>query len=99
MNLNNFEQYVEPIILERGNTYYRQDLVEQIIELGADEYSIEVLGSESYEVYIALSPNKDIIQSKCNCPYDYSNICKHQVVAFYALKNLCKGSNLFCKKF
>lgn len=92
MNLNNFERYVEPIIIERGNSYYRQDLIEQINDLGADEYSIDVLGSEKYEVYIALSSNLDIIRSKCSCPYDFSNICKHQVAAFYALQHLYNGT-------
>lgn len=88
MNLNNFEQYINPVIIERGQSYFRQDMVEQISDLGSGEYAVTVCGSELYDVYIELSPQLDIMNSNCSCPYDLGDVCKHQVAAFYAILNL-----------
>lgn len=92
MNLNKFEQAVEPIILERGKNYHQKKKVKHIEDLGAGEYTLEVHGSELYKVYVAISPTLDINTSRCSCPYDFGAICKHQVAAFYALRNLGGGN-------
>src|SRR5699024_7305605 len=46
----------------------------------------------SYNVTVKLSTNGRIASSNCTCPYEGGPICKHQVAAFYALKEEKKPS-------
>ena len=88
MNLNNFEEQVDPTILQRGIDYYLEGLVEHKEELSENNYRLTVVGSQTYTVHVTLSQNKSILESHCNCPYDGGPICKHQVAALYAIKNM-----------
>lgn len=87
MNLKNFENQVEPKILDRGCSYYENDQVEDIEQIEEREFSATVLGSDEYTVLIKLSKDLEILSSSCDCPYDWGNICKHEVAVLYYLKD------------
>jgi len=87
LRLDNFEENIEPIILQRGYDYFIEGRVSRI---EAHEHGIdaEVEGSDDYIVSLFLEPSGHITYTNCNCPYDWGPFCKHQVAVFYALREL-----------
>ena len=85
MNLQNFEQFVEPKIVERGLDYYENEDVRKVEKVSENEFSAVVFGSEIYTVYVKLNGN-EIIEYECDCPYDWGDTCKHAVAVFYKLR-------------
>ena len=43
-------------------------------------------GRKNYSVYIKLKGDA-IIEHEWDCPYDYGDVCKHEVAVFYAIRN------------
>ena len=86
MNLKNFESEVENKIVERGLDYYKSGDVKKLEKVGEGEFSATVFGSEKYNVYIKLN-GASIAEHKCDCPYDYGDVCKHKVAVFYGVRN------------
>lgn len=98
MNLNDFDKYVSKKILDRGYDYYINENILDIEKEENGEYSFEIEGSgEDYIVSIFLDEEKNIIKSHCTCPYDFGDICKHEIASYYYLKdnidNLKKGED------
>lgn len=87
MNINNFEENINDIILNRGYDYYNEGNIAEKYEHENDEYVFIVEGSEDYEVTVQLDGNGEIIYSDCDCPYDFGHICKHQVAAYFELRD------------
>lgn len=92
MDLNNFEEIIDPVILQRGIDYYLEGRVRKTQKLSERNYSITIDGTNIYNVEVELGKNNKILQSNCNCPYEGGPVCKHQVAAFYALKEEGKPS-------
>jgi uncharacterized Zn finger protein len=86
MNLKSFESEVEGKIVERGLDYYQSGDVKKLEKVGADEFSATVFGTPKYSVYVKLK-NETIVEHECDCPYDWGDVCKHQVAVFYAIRN------------
>ena len=86
MNLKSFESDVENKIVERGLNYYRSGDVKKLEKVGENEFSAVVFGSEKYSIYVKIN-GEAIIEHECDCPYDWGNVCKHEVAVFYALRN------------
>ena len=93
--LSNFPQLVDEVILKRGEKYYRQGAVLDLIETdqgweatvaGTDEYQVEILN---------LTSGLEMI---CDCPYDYGPVCKHQVAVLHALNQGLKTKSLKKRK-
>jgi uncharacterized Zn finger protein len=57
MNLNNFESYIDRIILLRGYDYYENDYVNFVKETENNVYVAEVEGTETYTVDVKLDDN------------------------------------------
>jgi hypothetical protein len=87
MNLNNFQELIDDVILKRGKDYFKKGHVEKIEEIGSNHYIVGVEGSENYTVEIIIDDHKNIMETSCDCPYDFGEYCKHQVAAFFALEN------------
>lgn len=85
MNINNFKEYVDKTILKRGYDYYTDGNIVDTCKEGDNTYTFEVQGSEDYQVVVQLDYNGEIIYSECNCPYDFSPICKHEVAVYFQL--------------
>lgn len=86
MNLKNFESEVENKIVERGLDYYKDGDVKKLEKVGENEFSAVVFGTEKYTVYVKLN-GANIAEHKCDCPYDYGDVCKHKVAVLYAIRS------------
>ena len=86
MKLKSFESDVERKIVERGLDYYRSGDVKKLEKVGENEFSAVVFGSEKYSLYVKINGDA-IVEHECDCPYDWGNVCKHEVAVFYAIRN------------
>ena len=86
MNLNNFENHIDPVILGRGQEYYDDGAVLSL-EFEGDTWIAEVSGTDTYTVSLSLDDTGEIIESYCDCPYDFGPVCKHQVAVLYAMQD------------
>jgi hypothetical protein len=87
MNLTNFEEYMDNQILKRGLDYFEKRKVVNLETLDGRNYKAKVDGSELYSVEITIDKKEEIIDSYCNCPYDFGEFCKHEAAVLFALKN------------
>ena len=87
MHLSNFENYIEDKIVDRGRDYYHSDSIESIEQVDKGEFSAIVWGTDEYEVYVKLDKNGNITGHDCDCPYDWGNVCKHEVAVFLHIRN------------
>ena len=78
---------VDPVILSRGQGYFRGGNVENI-EREGDHITAEVCGSEAdpYLVDIGFDEDGEIEVWDCDCPYDWGPVCKHTVAALLAIQ-------------
>ena len=83
--LNQFENYIDKIILNRGLQYYEDGHVHDPDEISPGEYEFIVEGSLYYTVQITLEDGM-ITDYGCDCPYDLGPVCKHVVAALYYLR-------------
>lgn len=84
--LNNFESFIDPKILARGQDYYEQGYVGRLEDFGDGEYSALVFGTSRYNVRVKLK-NSDIENWECSCPYDWGLICKHVVAVIFSIRD------------
>ena len=88
MNLNDFDENIDPKIVDRGYTYFLDELVNgpELIDDGV--WLATVYGSDAYRVEIRTEPkNSDtILDWQCDCPYDYGPVCKHVVAVLYMMR-------------
>ena len=85
MTLANFEGLVETKIVERGYDYYKRGRVAKVEKVSENEFSAVAFGSDDYEVYVKIDGER-IVEYECDCPYDWSNTCKHAVAVFYQIR-------------
>ena len=85
MDLKNFESEIEQKIVGRGLSYYKGGDVKKLEKVSESEFSAVVFGTEKYSVYVKLN-SETIIEHECDCPYDFSDVCKHKVAVFYAIR-------------
>ncbi len=85
LNLENFEEQISPLILQRGRDYYNDGLVTDLEEISDNVWSAEVSGSEDYLVEVSLSGKNEINDFSCGCPYD-GPVCKHVAAVCFAIR-------------
>jgi len=74
-------------IIKRGERLYQHNAVSFIgYDSKKDLYKFKVKGSRFYNVDIN-NLNKKKLESKCNCPYNWGDVCKHQIAALFYLIN------------
>ncbi len=83
--LNSFEQHIDPTILQRGFSYFKNGYVEEPIEISNGQYDAIVVGSEEYMVNLTIK-NQQITEYNCDCPFDSGPICKHVVAVIFYLQ-------------
>jgi len=86
LTLENFEKNIERKIVERGFQYFKGGYVARLEKVGENEFSALVSGSDNYDVFVKFD-DKTIVEHECDCPYDWGNVCKHEVAVFYAIRN------------
>ncbi|GAA3962104.1 SWIM zinc finger family protein [Mucilaginibacter dorajii] len=84
-SLQNFEEQVSKIMLQRGQEYYEAGAVEDL-EDNDGKWTAEVEGSETYAVSVTLKKDDKIVQYYCDCPYD-GMICKHVIAVLYEIRD------------
>ena len=88
MNIKNFETGITNIILKRGRDYFRHGHVVNLFEQTVMNWQAEVEGTYKYAVAVELNDAGEIINSFCNCPYDWEKYCKHEAAVFFALQEV-----------
>ncbi len=83
--INQFEQYIDKTILNRGLQYFKKGHVHEPEELSLDEYEAIVEGTEDYTVHLTLK-NGIINEHVCDCPYDFGPVCKHVAAVIFYLQ-------------
>ncbi|ONI38930.1 hypothetical protein AN639_04175 [Candidatus Epulonipiscium fishelsonii] len=91
MDIYNFEDEIDDIILDRGYDYYMDDAIAKISKKD-DTYKFTVIGTYNYKVEVTLNGN-EIISSYCNCPYDMGPFCKHETASMYKLRDILTGKS------
>jgi hypothetical protein len=87
VNINDFEKHIESKILSRGREYYNGNYITSLeYDEDDNEWTAEVAGSDDYIVTVKLNNDGYILNSSCDCPYDFGIYCKHQAAVFYALR-------------
>jgi uncharacterized Zn finger protein len=86
MKLSEFEKALEPQMAERGYNFWLSQAIADLVKLDEHNWQANVWGSVTYEVNIEIIDDK-IISWRCNCPYDWGNVCKHTVATMYAIRN------------
>ena len=91
MDIKNFETGITNVILKRGRDYFRHGHVVNLFEKSVMNWQAEVEGTYEYAVAIELNDAGEIIESSCNCPYDWEKYCKHEAAVFFALQEVLNG--------
>lgn len=86
VNLTIFEECIPRKILARGKQYFEENHILGMVEVSPQHFVAEIMGSNHYTIQINLNGEGEIVHSACDCPYDWGDYCKHQVAAFYALR-------------
>lgn len=82
--LNQFEQIIDPTILKRGLSYFKNGDVNEPEEIAPGDFEAFVSGSQQYTVRLTLK-NNIITDHDCDCPYDLGPVCKHIVAVIFYL--------------
>ena len=85
MKINSFENNIDSRILNRGESYFQESAVEELVEVGGNKWQAQVDGSELYDVEVEINKNT-IDDWSCTCPYDWGPICKHVVATLFAIR-------------
>jgi uncharacterized Zn finger protein len=88
MNINNFKNHVDGVILDRGHDYYIDGKIVDSYKQGNNEYVFSIEGREYYEVIVKIDEHGEILSSYCDCPYDFGPICKHEAAAYFELYDM-----------
>lgn len=93
MTIRDFEESIDRVILGRGYEYYEDDHINDMYQEADGTYIFEVEGTEDYQVGVRVNDNESIIYSYCNCPYNYGPVCKHEVAAYFRLRDYLNSEN------
>jgi hypothetical protein len=81
--LNQFENWIEPSVLKKGLSYFKNNRVIDCEEISKGQFEATVEGSDNYLVKMEID-NGLIVEKICTCPYDVGPVCKHiAAVLFY----------------
>ena len=84
MNINNFDQHFNKIILQRGYQYYMAGNIVDVERVNESNWQAEVEGTQSYVVDITMDAYKNLTYMDCDCPYERD--CKHIAAVLYAIR-------------
>lgn len=85
VTLDDFEKNVEPKILARGREYYQDNAIKSVLKLADDEVSAVAYGTSRYNLRLTLK-GRTVVKSRCSCPYDWGDNCKHVVALCFYLR-------------
>jgi len=80
-----FEQFIDEVILKRGLSYFRNGRVSEPEEITRGQFESIVEGTDDYRVIIQ-TENDIVTDFSCTCPYDHGPVCKHVAAVLFALQ-------------
>lgn len=83
ISLEYLESLALPAVFERGESYFKQGRVEQLIEIPDNRFEGACKGTQVYRQHIDLSGSE--WKGACTCPYSGTGICKHLVAVGHAI--------------
>lgn len=86
MNISDFEEYIEDVIVGRGIGCFHSGRVEELESEDGLHFTAYVDGSELYKVEVLIDGQGRIITSNCDCPYDMGEHCKHEVAVYLTIR-------------
>ncbi len=86
MTLTDFEKFVDAKIVQRGYRYFKDDDISKVEQIGEGEFNALAYGTNIYDVYVKIDDEK-IVEHFCDCPYDWGDVCKHEVAVFYKIRS------------
>jgi hypothetical protein len=84
--LQQFENYIDEVILKRGLSYFKKGAVSEVEEISEGQFEVTVSGSEDYTVHLEIT-NGSVTEHWCDCPYDMGPVCKHVVAVLFYLQH------------
>ena len=86
MNLSNFEQYFQNQILERGLAIFHKGKIRTLETEDGHHFIADVDGTDIYTVEVFINGLEEIVDSFCDCPYDFDEYCKHQAAVLFSIR-------------
>lgn len=81
MNIKNFRKYFMEKVYLRGQTYLKEKRIKKTENDGNGNYIFSVSGTDVYTVKIHITPDGELSELSCTCPYDGYGPCKHIAAA------------------
>ena len=85
MTIQNFDKFVDEILVKQGEEAFEQGKVSSLEELEDGLWVASVDGVTTYEVEILLHKNT-IRETSCSCEHKKKGVCSHMVAAFLAIE-------------
>lgn len=85
MRIDDFENHVNPRIVDRGRDYFSDGHVGNL-RLDGETFSALVRGTEDYHVSAEVTGEGEILSLDCDCPYDLGPFCKHELALLFAIR-------------
>ena len=85
MTIQNFDKFVDEILVKQGEEAFEQGKVSYLEELEDGLWVASVEGATTYEVEILLHKNT-IRETSCSCEHKKKGVCSHMVTAFLAIE-------------
>ena len=85
MTIQNFDKFVDKILVKQGEEAFEQGKVSSLEELEDGLWVASVEGATTYEVEILLHKNT-IRETSCSCEHKKKGVCSHMVAAFLAIE-------------
>ena len=85
MTIQNFDKFVDKILVKQGEEAFEQGKVSSLEELEDGLWVASVEGATTYEVEILLHKNT-IRETSCSCEHKKKGVCSHMVAVFLAIE-------------
>lgn len=88
MNIKDFRGHFLSKILQRGQMYLKDKRVSKPEHDDNGNYTFTVEGTDDYTVHIHISPEGELSELSCDCPYDQGGYCKHIAAALLYIEKI-----------
>ena len=87
VNIRTYKGDFSYAIFQRGQIYYRQKKLKEVIRDVKGNYRFIVEGTKDYNVTASITPEGELSGLSCDCPYD-RGYCKHLAAALIYLESI-----------
>ena len=87
VNIRTYKGDFSYAIFQRGQIYYRQKKLKEVIRDVKGNYRFIVEGTKNYNVTASITPEGELSGLSCDCPYD-RGYCKHLAAALIYLESI-----------